>query len=873
MNNSQQTLNFEFEETKKERGPVTVLGRTFANDEERRRVFRDELRAKLPELRQIEGFPIGEDDDIINLSDPPYYTACPNPWLNDFIAQWEQEKEQLKAEGRRVEDFEVKEPYASDVSEGKNNPIYNAHSYHTKVPHPAIMRYLLHYTQPGDIVFDGFCGTGMTGVATNFISQDFTEDDIKKGYGTRHAILSNLSPVASLISANYNTIHSIKELDVIGSAISQVEDELGFLYKTNHTIPNIKGNINYVVWSDVFICPNCGHKIVFYNAAVDENTGKVHDVFKCDNCNSNVTKKNAVASLITTYDSILKQSVEFQEKVPVLINYLVGNKSYTKKPDEYDIENIQKAELMVQQCTRVIQRMTEGREARRNDKHGFTHVHHFYFPRTLLVLSRLFELSKSKEFLFLLNSQLINISKLNRYRPCVSFPYNPLSGTLYIGSQISEANPFIAYKNKLKKLSIAFNLITSNNVTSISSATSTNIPSCSIDYIFTDPPFGANISYSELNFIQEAWLKVITNNKEEAIENVSLGKNLNDYQDLMEASLREYYRILKPGKWLTIEFSNTSAAIWNAILQAIQNAGFVITNTAALDKQQGSFKAVTTTTAVKQDLIISCFKPTENLTGKFEHSADTSDNVWDFISELLEHLPVHIERERKTTTVVERSPKILYDRLIAYYVQYGYPIPLDAQEFQQGLKERFVMRDGMFFNAEQAVEYDQKKHDAPDLEGFSLFVDSEQSGIHWLKNELKDKPQTYQDVQPKWMQAMANPRKGDRVPELMDILKENFLEDESGYWRLPDPEKEADLEKIRTKKLLREFDHYVEHANLAKSKKLKDARLEALRVGFKDCYQKKEFATIIKVGDKIPESLLTEDEVLLQYYDIATTRV
>ena len=73
-------------------GPVTVLGMTFENDEERRKYFRDELRKRLPELRKIEGFPIGEDDDIVNLSDPPYYTACPNPWLNDFVAEWEKEK-------------------------------------------------------------------------------------------------------------------------------------------------------------------------------------------------------------------------------------------------------------------------------------------------------------------------------------------------------------------------------------------------------------------------------------------------------------------------------------------------------------------------------------------------------------------------------------------------------------------------------------------------------------------------------------------------------------------------------------------------------------------------------------------------------------
>ena len=188
-------------------GPVTCLGMEFESDEARRTYFREQLRLKLPELRHIEGFPIGEDDDIVNLSDPPYYTACPNPWLNDFIAEWEKEKSVLEAQGKRKAEFEVKEPYASDVSEGKNNPIYMAHAYHTKVPHPAIMRYILHYTQPGDIVFDGFCGTGMTGVAAQMCGSQSAVDALKEKdvkVGVRHAVCSDLSPIASLIAASYN---------------------------------------------------------------------------------------------------------------------------------------------------------------------------------------------------------------------------------------------------------------------------------------------------------------------------------------------------------------------------------------------------------------------------------------------------------------------------------------------------------------------------------------------------------------------------------------------------------------------------------------------------------------------------------------------
>lgn len=142
-----------------EHEPTTVecLGMTFNSEDERREYFRNELRKKLPELKEIEGYPIGEDEDIIALSDPPYYTACPNPWINEFISSSSED-----------EDLEYhRTPYVNDIVEGKSNSIYRAHKYHTKVPHKAIMRLLLHYTKPGDIVFDGFCGTGMTGVAAS----------------------------------------------------------------------------------------------------------------------------------------------------------------------------------------------------------------------------------------------------------------------------------------------------------------------------------------------------------------------------------------------------------------------------------------------------------------------------------------------------------------------------------------------------------------------------------------------------------------------------------------------------------------------------------------------------------------------------------
>ena len=112
---------------------------------ERRKLTKEDI----DKVRNIEGFPIGTDEDIIALSDAPFYTACPNPFIEEFI------KEYGAPYDEATDDYH-REPFAADVSEGKNDPLYTVHTYHTKVPYKAIMNYILHYSNPGDIVFDGY---------------------------------------------------------------------------------------------------------------------------------------------------------------------------------------------------------------------------------------------------------------------------------------------------------------------------------------------------------------------------------------------------------------------------------------------------------------------------------------------------------------------------------------------------------------------------------------------------------------------------------------------------------------------------------------------------------------------------------------------
>ena len=866
-------LDDEFEETKIVPDKVVCLGMEFPSEDARREYFRAELRKKLPELKQIEGFPIGEDDDIINLSDPPYYTACPNPWLNDFIEEWEKEKVELEKEGKRKANFEVKTPYAADVSEGKNNPIYMAHAYHTKVPHPAIMRYILHYTQPGDIVFDGFCGTGMTGVAAQLCG---SENDVKAlkeenaQIGARHGICSDLSPIASLIAATYNLKFDTKTFERKALRIlEQVEKELGWMYETE--VDGKKAKINNTIWSDVFICPSCGNEIVLWDEAVDLDKEIIKDSFPCPHCGNTCSKKNMEKAWETSFDSLLNKTVTLNKKVPVRVNYTLFGKRGEKDVDSYDIDLIRKIEN-INLSEFSTYKLQEGYNTAQPIKsNGITHIHQFYTKRNFIYLSRIYELCKGNIFLQTwLTSVLFSTTNMNKFR----FTGTGItSGTLYIPSINWEFSPFNTLKKKIASFKGIEYPYRNNSAVNVCSATKlTTLRNSSIDYIFTDPPFGGNIMYSELSYIWESWIKVVTNNKEEAIINNVQHKTLFEYQALMNQSFKEYYRVLKPGKWLTIEFSNTSAAVWNSIQNALQGVGFVVVNVAALDKKQGSFKAVTTTTAVKQDLVITCYKPSDAIIEKFEKSEDKAQTAMDFIEELLVHLPVHLSKGESTTAVIERSPKILFDRLISYYVQKGYAIPMDAQEFQKQLRERFIERDGMFFTASQAIEYEQKKEKCSGFVPMALFISSEAEGIEWLKRELQN-PQTYSDLQPEWMKNMLPPKKGDVLPELMSILEENFIKDEEGNWRNPDPEKAADLEIIRNRRMMKEFNMYLEQAQKPKAKRMKDTRLEVLRYGFKECYKQKDYQAIVTVGDHILESLLQEDEVLLQYYDIASSRI
>src|SRR5699024_10506079 len=367
------------------------------------------------------------------------------------------------------------------------------------------------------------------------------------------------------------------------------------------------------------------------------------------NCESNLKKRELERAWETVYDSALDETVTQVKQQPVYIYYKIGTKRFEKEVENSDLELLAKINDTKASTWYPTNRMTEGDEARRNDRIGFTHVHHFFTRRNLLVLSNFYKRARNSEYfsnmLFFFQASLNRATKTNRFRFGGT---GGLSGTLYIPSLIFERNVISLLEKKLKDFEKALketsNLDKSAIISTQSTTTSIGLKDNSVDYIFTDPPFGKNLMYSELNFIWESWLKVFTNNENEAIVNLTQRKGIAEYQRLMEESFKTYYRDLKPGRWITVEFSNSQANVWNAIQEALQRAGFIIANVSALDKKQGSFKAVTTTTAVKQDLIISAYKPTKAMIDNLTKGENPSSNsvVWLFINQHLKKLPIFI---------------------------------------------------------------------------------------------------------------------------------------------------------------------------------------------------------------------------------------
>lgn len=623
------------------------------------REARERLADCLPSLRALAGFPRGSEESLLRLSLPPWYTACPNPFIPAVLGP-----ERPRARHARA-------PFAADVSEGRSDPIYTGQVYHTKVPPAAIARYIEHHCPRNGVVFDGFCGSGMTGVAARLTG--------------RRAVLVDLSPAATAIAAIYCLpVSPSRVAEGFQQVLARLSETCAHLY----ALPD-GSETDYVIWSEVYRCPHCGRQSPFGEMGFDFTTRRLRDEVTCPSCGGQINAR-----------ALERVVGEGGMAVEVPVRVKVRGRRGERSPLSEDLALAQKAaEQQIPywfpeawMMHRPPQPGGWGDMWRRGYHTGVWRVADFYFPRTLYALSAAVhfarQLAVPPVVRHVVEHTIINAStNLTRMRRAYQGPV-PL--VLYFPRLRRECNVIRALSERFRATLRALEHLQARAsgrqqviISTQSSACLPNIPDDCVDYIFTDPPFGQNIIYSEVNFLWESWMGVTTAQETEAIISRGQGKNLEEYRELMQQCFGEFWRILKPGRWMTVEFHNSSNEVWTAIQEAITAAGFTVEDVRILDKQQQSFKQASTQNAVQQDLVISARKQRGGQRTLSTRAPGAPGDPWTFVAHCLSDLggPAHLTR---------KTERVLYTRLVQHWLSQGWRVPLSAAAFYRELRKRWV---------------------------------------------------------------------------------------------------------------------------------------------------------------------------------------
>lgn len=585
------------------------------------------------------------------LDAPPVYTTGVNESIAAFLARQTPRGSASTA------------ALPEEIVASKGSAAYRMHSYHTKVPPEGIVPFIERHTRPGDVVLDPFCGSGMTGVAA-----------LRCG---RRAVLADLSPAATFIAHNYC---SRLDPDAVRReaerVLEAVRPELEPLYHTRCRSCGGPAHIRFAVWSERYKCPDCAARFALWDVARGER--RVAGQVACPNCGRT------------------GQRGQWRRLAPVitLIKYTCPDCGKRDAPPQEADRTLARRAARGDWKSRIpfpqTPIPTRGDEIARVHKRGISRVDQLFTPRNLRAVATLWhtigalpDLECRRALFFALTGAMPRASRTNKFIPALGVAPGPILGTMYIPGFHPEVNVLQLFQRKvadvarfhkeLRRPRAGFLLDwwpeASVRISTQSATDLANIPDASIDYVFTDPPFGSNIAYAELNLLWESWLGVRTDVPSEAIVSRTHGKSIADYQQMMADAFAEARRVLKPRGRASIVFHNASAEVWRALQGALDAAGLAVEGAVIFDKGPNqSFKQFTTQGAVTHDLVVTCKRGPVRRRPKFA----TEDDVAGFLREALAKLG----RRRP-------DPRKLYSAAVAHFLVRGARVPLGFKECRQ----------------------------------------------------------------------------------------------------------------------------------------------------------------------------------------------
>jgi len=777
---------------------------------------------------------------VLKMPEGYYSGDKPNPNLRAFMEAHLKERPY----DPETDDYNVP-AFDKPIETTKATAIYNMHTYWSKKPHDAIRQYIRHYTKPGDLVLDPFCGSGGTALAA-----------LMEG---RKAIAIDRSPAATFITKNYCTPVDVDELQKTFEELkAKVKPEIDWLYETRCDRCGGKATTAYTVYSQVFQCPRCLEKVPLFDCVEVEGEtakGKPKKISACPHCH----KRGIVEEISTRAEKF--------GAVPVLVSYLCesgcrparggrqhndSNKKKQEYFEKYDLGKIQEIEAKEIPHWYPKDRMMNALDDQecwgvkwRAGTSNFRTVDELFTKRNLWALAAMLAVIKKIEnpilrdaIEFCWNSVLLNLSRMTTNRDRLGF----LKGTYYIPQNYRCTNVLGTVENKFRMMITgwgAINEIDTNTLyISTDDARYLHMPSNSTDYIFTDPPYADKEQYGELNFVWEAWLRFDTYwHDEEIIINEVRGKTEEDWANMMRAAMKECYRVLRPNRWLSLCYHDTSEGTWALIQDIMAESGFIVDQADAalfIDTGQKSYNQKVADKVNKRDLVINFRKPKPGeVTATVAITGDEDETTFNDKIRL-------IIREYLCTNPGAAKDRI-YDEIVSRMVRSG---QMEAHDFDAILrtvaeevktpvkKDLFRDEDPNIFGSHEvsrwylketelvvsdAAETAREDAAAEDLAGFMqkyLGKYPGEEGVH------------YSDLFEHYIYAVKDqPRR-----HIAEFLPDYFYKTEHGIWRLPASEEEERAKaEARTKGLGRRVKRYIawieQGAAIPESERPSDATL------------------------------------------------
>lgn len=533
-------------------------------------------------------------------------------------------------------DIEMLTLYDAPFPSSRTGALYNAFSYPTKISAEAEAIFIACHTSPGDTVLDPFGGSGTTGIAAKLAARP-TEKMIRMAdslglrpkWGPRRAVVYELSVIGSMLGRVLCDTDPVAFQDAASRLLARTKEVADSLYSIIDNDGN-PGLLRFIVWSDVIVCPHCHNEVSYADCCVRSNPFAISDKPVCPSCKRtfNITAETHTVRTIT--DRVLNTDILQRKRVPYKIYGITGTLKWSRLCTADDIEAIIAKLDNIDLKDFPEMKIRWGMLYRSGYHSGITHLHQFYTSRNAFMMNLLW--NEIKKFpadiqdalkVFVLSYNVAHSTLMTRVvakknsQDFVVTGAQP--GVLYISNLPVEKNIHAGLQRKLKTFADALKSTfdSPSEVTFINrSSLNIDLPDKSVDYIFTDPPFGDYIPYSEINQFNELWLENTTDNSEEVIINPCQNKDIHSYERLMKSVFSQSSRVLKDDGWCTVVFHSAKAEIWQSLYRVFKDNGLTPFKASILDKLQTTFIQTGSTVKVKGDpliLLSKCKTPTPTM--------------------------------------------------------------------------------------------------------------------------------------------------------------------------------------------------------------------------------------------------------------------